>query len=162
MNLTVAIIGGGYGGSLVAAELDAEADIVLIDPRDAFVNAAGSLRALTRPDWAGNIFFPFDTLLARGRVVRDRAVSVDPQGVTLASGDRVEADILVLATGSGYSYPGKPRAASIGTAEALHDLRTTHAELSGADRVLILGAGPVGLELAGEIKAAWPDKHVIL
>src|SRR4051812_18299255 len=142
MSPTVAIIGGGYGGSLVAKELDAEADVTLIDPRDAFVNAAGSLRALTRPEWAASVFFPFDTLLERGRVVRDRAVSVDPRGVTLASGARVEADILVLATGSGYSYPGKPRAGSVGTAEALHDLRTTHAELAGAGRVLIVGAGP--------------------
>ncbi|WP_255285679.1 FAD-dependent oxidoreductase, partial [Streptomyces niveus] len=30
----------------------------------------------------------------------------------------------------------------------------------GAERVLIVGAGPVGLELAGEIKAVWPGKHV--
>jgi len=29
-------------------------------------------------------------------------------------------------------------------------------------RVLILGAGPVGLELAGEIREAWPDKHVTI
>ena len=28
--------------------------------------------------------------------------------------------------------------------------------------MLLLGAGPVGIELAGEIKAAWPDKHVTL
>lgn len=158
MGRTVAVIGGGYGGSAVAKALDAEADVVLIDPRDAFVNAAASLRALVRPDWAGNMFFPFDTLLTRGRVVRDRAVSVDPGGVTLASGGRVEADYLVLATGSGYAYPAKPDAES--TAAALDDLRRTHKELSGAQRVLIVGAGPVGLELAGEIREVWPGKQV--
>ena len=27
---------------------------------------------------------------------------------------------------------------------------------------MLLGAGAVGLELAGEIAAAWPDKHVVL
>ncbi|MFC9971338.1 FAD-dependent oxidoreductase [Spirillospora sp. NPDC127200] len=74
MSRTVAVIGGGYGGAAVAKALESEADVVLIDPRDAFVNAAASLR--------------------------------------------------------------------------------------GADRVLILGAGPVGLELAGEIKEVWPDKRV--
>ena len=41
MSRTVAVIGGGYGGSAVAKALDPEADVVLIDPRDAFVNAAG-------------------------------------------------------------------------------------------------------------------------
>jgi apoptosis-inducing factor 2 len=28
--------------------------------------------------------------------------------------------------------------------------------------VLLIGAGPVGIELAGEIIAKWPDKHVTL
>ena len=158
----VAIVGGGYGGSLVAKELDAEADVVLIDPREAFVNAAASLRALTRPEWAPNAFFSFGTLLDRGRVIRDRAVSVDPNGVTLASGDRVDADYLVLATGSGYPYPAKPHPGSTSIADQLDDLRDTNKELSGADRVLILGAGPVGLELAGEITEVWPDKHVVI
>ncbi|WP_327676291.1 NAD(P)/FAD-dependent oxidoreductase [Kitasatospora sp. NBC_00458] len=158
MSRTVVVVGGGYGGSAVAKALDAEADVVLIDPRDAFVNAAGSLRALAQPDWAGNIFFPYDTLLARGEVIRDRAASVDPGGVTLASGRRVEADYLVLATGSSYAYPAKPAAESTG--EALEQLRGTHKELAAAARVLIVGAGPVGLELAGEIKEVWPDKDV--
>jgi apoptosis-inducing factor 2 len=160
MSRTVAVIGGGYGGSAVAKALDAEAEVVLIDPRDAFVNSAGSLRALAQPDWADNMFFRFDTLLARGTVIRDRAVSVDPGGVTLASGRRVVADYLVLATGSSYAYPAKPNSDSSG--EALDNLRQTHKELVDAERVLILGAGPVGLELAGEIKEVWPHKQVTI
>jgi NADH dehydrogenase FAD-containing subunit len=160
MSRTVAVIGGGYGGAAVAKALETEADVVLIDPRDAFVNAAASLRSVTRPDWAGNMFFPFETLLTQGRVVRDRAASVDPSGVTLASGEHVAADYVVLATGSSYSYPAKPMSDSI--SEAVDDLRRTHKELRQTDRVLILGAGPVGLELAGEIKEVWPDKHVTI
>src|SRR4051794_40013945 len=70
MSRTVAVVGGDYGGAAVAKALDAETDVVLVEPRDAFVQAAGSLRALVRPDWAGSIFFPYDRLLARGRVVR--------------------------------------------------------------------------------------------
>ncbi|KAB2374583.1 NAD(P)/FAD-dependent oxidoreductase [Actinomadura montaniterrae] len=159
MSRTVAVIGGGYGGAAVAKALQPEADVVLIDPRDAFVNAAASLRALTRPDWAANMFFPYATLLTEGgRQIRDRAVSADPRGVDLASGGRVDADYLVLATGSSYAYPAKPGSDTV--ADALDDLRRTHKELRGAGRVLILGAGPVGLELAGEIKETWPDKHV--
>lgn len=162
MSRTVVVIGGGYGGSLVAQELDSEADVTLIDPREGFVNAAASLRALTRPDWAHNAFFPYSTLLRRGRVIRGRAASVDPKSVTLASGERIEADHLVLATGSGYPYPAKPNPASTSIARQLDDLRTTYRELAGTDRVLILGAGPVGLELAGEIRDVWPDKDVVI
>lgn len=158
VNRTVVVIGGGYGGAAVAKALDEEADVVLIDPKDAFVHAAGSLRALVRPDWAGNIFFPYDTLLRRGTVRRERAVAVDPGGVTLASGERIEAAYLVLATGSDYPFPAKMDTDLSG--EALRRIHEAHAELAAAERVLIAGAGPVGLELSGEIKAVWPDKHV--
>ncbi|MGA5194380.1 NAD(P)/FAD-dependent oxidoreductase [Streptomyces exfoliatus] len=160
MNAVVAVIGGGYGGAAVAKALDTEADVVLVEPKDAFVHAAGSLRALVRPDWAENIFFPYDRLLSRGRVVRERAASVDARGVTLASGGRIDADYVVLATGSAYPYPAKFDTDS--AAEALGLLRDTHGELARADRVLIGGAGPVGLELAGEIKAVWPGKRVTI
>lgn len=162
MNRKVVVVGGGYGGTLVAKKLDAEADVTLIDPREGFVNAAASLRALTQPDWAPNAFFPYATLLESGQVIRGRAVSVDSRGVTLDSGDRVEADYLVLATGSSYPYPAKPSPASTSIAEQLEDLRQTHKELVGTNRVLILGAGPVGLELAGEIKEVWPEKYVTI
>ncbi|MET9221263.1 FAD-dependent oxidoreductase [Streptomyces sp. NPDC003300] len=157
---TVAVVGGGYGGAAVAKALDQDTDVVLIEPKDAFVHAAGALRALVRPDWAANMFFPYDRLLARGRVVRERAASVDPGGVTLASGARVDADFLVLATGSDYAFPAKTETDS--TAEALRRLRVGHDELALSERVLIVGAGPVGLELAGEIRAVWPDKHIVV
>ncbi|ONH22047.1 NAD(P)/FAD-dependent oxidoreductase [Pseudofrankia asymbiotica] len=158
MSSTVVVVGGGYGGAAVAKALEAAADVVLIDPRDAFVNAAGSLRALVRPAWAPRMFFPFATMLTRGTVIRERAVSADPGGVTLSSGRRVRADYLVLATGSSYAYPAKSRVDA--TEDALADLRDTHKELAAAERVLIVGAGPVGLEFAGEIKEAWPNKSV--
>ncbi len=154
----VAVIGGGYGGTAVAKALDQDTEVILIDPKDAFVHSAGSLRALVEPDWAANIFFPYETLMRRGRVVRDRVAAADPRGVTLASGERIDADYLVLASGSAYPFPAKPDTDV--AHEALGRIRATHGELAGAGRVLIVGAGPVGLELAGEIKAVWPDKQV--
>ncbi|MER7519406.1 FAD-dependent oxidoreductase [Streptomyces sp. NPDC126499] len=160
MSRKVAVVGGGYGGAAVAKALENEAEVVLIDPRDAFANVAGSLRALAQPEWAPNMFFPFKTLVTQGKVIQDRAVSVDPTGVTLASGEHVAADYVVLATGSSYPYPANPAAPNV--SEALEDFRTSHKELLQADRILILGAGPVGLELAGEIKEVWPAKQVTI
>ncbi|MBS2536356.1 FAD-dependent oxidoreductase [Catenulispora sp. NF23] len=160
MRKKVAIVGGGYGGAKLAKTLDPDLDVVLIDPKDAFVHSAAALRALVRPDWAENIFFPYGTLMKNGTVVRDRAVGVDARGVTLASGDRVDADYVVLASGSSYAFPAKMHTDV--TEDALDALRAAHQELAGSHRVLILGAGPVGLELAGEIATTWPDKRVTI
>ncbi len=94
--------------------------------------------------------------------MRDAAVGLDTRGVVLEGGGRVDADYVVLATGSTYAYPARPRPGRRTSAGALADLQATHDELALATRVLVLGAGPVGLELAGEIRDVWPDKGIVV
>src|ERR1700679_4033238 len=96
---TVVVVGGGYGGTAVAKALDETADVVLVEPRDAFMHNVAALRALVDPSWLPKIFFPYSGLLTNGRVVRDRAVEVDPHHVVTASGERISADYVVLASG---------------------------------------------------------------
>ncbi len=157
---SVVVVGGGYAGINVATALDDVADVTLIEPRDAFVHNVAALRALADPAWLPRIFFPYDRLLARGRVVRDRVVKAEPGRVTLASGAAISADYLVLATGSAYPFPAKSDRDD--TAAAQERYRAASAALAGAGRVLLIGAGAVGVELAGEIAAAWPGKRVTL
>jgi apoptosis-inducing factor 2 len=157
---TVAVIGGGYAGINVAKQLDDVADVVLVEPKDAFEHNVAALRALADPSWLPRIFLPYDGLLAHGRVVRDRAVKVETGQVMLGSGRAIDADYIVLATGSTYPFPAKSGAEA--TADAHEKVHAAHAALRSAARVLLIGAGPVGVELAGEIKAVWPGKHVTL
>jgi NADH dehydrogenase FAD-containing subunit len=160
MSATVAVVGGGYGGIAVAKALDDVADVALIEPRDAFVHNVAALRGLVDLVWTDRLFMPYDKLLEHGRVLRSRAVRVDSEAVTLDSGERISADYIVLATGSRYPFPAKLDMDDSAAAKA--KIRATHEALTHADRVLLLGAGPVGLELAGEITAAWPNKAVTI
>jgi hypothetical protein len=157
---SVVVVGGGYGGINAAKALDAVADVTLVDPTEAFFHNVAGWRTLVEPEWLDRIFLPYEHLLARGRFVRDRAVAVDGRRVTLASGDVLEPDYLVLATGSSYPFPAKTEEPDIASARSR--LRAAHEALLGAKRALIVGAGPAGLELAGEIKAFYPDKHVTI
>jgi NADH dehydrogenase FAD-containing subunit len=157
---SVVVVGGGYGGINAAKALDDVADVTLVDPTEAFVHNIAAWRALVDPEWLDRIFFAYEHLLAHGRFLRDRVVAVDGRRVTLASGDVLEPDYLVLATGSAYPFPAKTEEPDIASARARH--RAAHQALLSADRALIVGAGPSGLELAGEIKAFFPDKHVTI
>ena len=156
----VVVIGGGYAGVSTAKALDELADVILVEPKDDFVHNVASLRALADPSWLPRIYLPYGGLLARGRVIQDRAVKVDAGLVTLGSGEEIHADYIVLASGSGYPFPAKSDVDS--TAAAHEKVRAAHDAVSQAARVLIVGAGPVGIELAGEIIAAWPGKQVTL
>jgi NADH dehydrogenase FAD-containing subunit len=157
---TVVVVGGGYGGVNVAKALDAEVDVVLVEPKDSFVHNIGALRALVEPTFLPTIFLPYDRLLARGRVVRDRAVEVGAHAVVLASGEVIAADYIVLATGSTYPFPAKSNAHD--AEDAIDNYQAAYTELTRAKRVLLVGAGAVGIELAGEIRSKWPDKHVTI
>ena len=157
---TVVVLGGGYAGIQVARPLDDLADVVLVEPKDDFVHNVAALRALVDPSWLERIYLPYTGLLGRGRVIRDRAVKADADRVVLASGAELFPDYLVLATGSGYPFPAKSDVTGTGAAHG--KVRSTHAMLAAAGRVLLVGAGPVGIELAGEIKAVWPGKQVTL
>ena len=83
-----------------------------------------------------------------------------PGRVVLALGEELPADYLVLATGSSYPFPAKSDVDR--TVDAHEKTLGTHAALAAAARVLLIGAGAVGIELAGEIKAVWPSKQVTL
>lgn len=160
MTATVAVVGGGYGGVTVAQALDEDVNVVLIEPKDAFVHNVAALRAVVDPTWADWLFFPYDRLLKRGRVIRDRAVAVESTGVRTMRGEWVPADYVVIATGTSYPFPAKVynEHAEVGVMR----YRRTFEALSRAGRVLLLGAGPVGPELGGEIKSVWPNKQVTI
>jgi hypothetical protein len=71
---------------------DDTSDVVLVEPKDAFMHNIAALRALVDPSWLPKIFLPYAGLLTNGRVVRDRAVVVDPHRVVTASGEEITAD----------------------------------------------------------------------
>lgn len=153
MNARVTVVGGGYAGIAAAKALDEHADVVLVEERDTFVHNVAALRGLVDEEWTERVFLPYDGLLRHGRVVHDRATHVDATGVTLGTGDRLEADYVVIATGSRYPFPAKTSIVDSVDAKAEYDAARDQLEL--ATGILLLGAGPVGLELAGEIR----DRH---
>lgn len=156
----IIMIGGGYAGTMLARALDTVADVVLIEPREAFVHNVAAIRAIVDPSLIDRIILPYDRLLSRGSVVRGRVTKIANGGVSLGVGRDIEGDIIVLATGSTYASPFKP--ASDDMASFRTSLLALHETLRTARRVAIVGAGAVGTELGGEIASGMPGKIVTL
>jgi NADH dehydrogenase FAD-containing subunit len=156
----VVIVGGGYAGTMVARALDGVAEVRLVEPRDRFVHNVAAIRAVVEPALLDRLIIPYDRLLRRGSVIQGRATEIDEGCVTLADGEQIEGDIVVVATGSTYAQPFKPRS-PFGKAFA-EDSLAAHEALRAAGAVAIVGGGAVGVELAGEIMAAYPGKSVTL
>ncbi|MEM6463253.1 MAG: FAD-dependent oxidoreductase [Pseudomonadota bacterium] len=157
---SVAIVGGGYLGAELAKALETEFDVTLIERSEAFTHAPAMIRGVVDPALLTRALIPYDHLLNRARMVQGEAASVDENGVTLHDGARIEADYIIVATGSSNMAPFK---SSNGDMSALRDdnARWSNA-VKAARSIVIIGAGAVGTELAGEIASAMPDKKVTL
>lgn len=156
----VIIIGCGYAGYSLAHALDKDTDVVVVEPRDAFLHNVAAIRAVTETKLLDRIILPYGKLLKRGKVLRDRVVALEGKSVKLASGGSLEGDVIVIATGSTYARPFKPETETLSDFAA--SSRAVHEQLKAAKSVAIIGAGTVGTELAGEIAVAMKGKKVTL
>lgn len=159
-NARLVVVGGGYLGADLAKSLESRMDVTVIERASHFTHAPAMIRAMVDPAVLDAALIPYDKLLTQGKVIRAEAVSVDAAGVELANGMRVEGDYIVLATGSSNVAPFKSANGDIASLRA--DNARWNASLISAKTVLIIGAGAVGTELAGEIAHAYADKKVTI
>jgi NADH dehydrogenase FAD-containing subunit len=156
----VIIVGGGYAGTALSRALDKLAEVQLVDARDRFVHNVAAIRSVVDPSLLDRIVIPYGRLLRRGSVRQSVVAGVSNSGVTLTGGERIEGDIVVVATGSHYASPFKPQGES--TQAFVDGVRAAHSTLKSANAIAIVGGGAVGTELAGEISTAYPGKAVTL
>ncbi|MCE2390870.1 MAG: FAD-dependent oxidoreductase [Proteobacteria bacterium] len=84
-----------------------------------------------------------------------RATGLDPSGrvVELAAGAREEYDALLIASGAAArSLPGQPDLEGIHLLRTLDDSLAIRGELEGSPRVLVVGAGFIGAEVAASCR----------
>jgi NADH dehydrogenase len=170
----VVIVGGGFGGLACARALDgAEVDVLLLDARNYHLFTPLLYQVATALLDPSDIAYPFRTVFRRSRNVRFRqarvtGVDFDAQSLTVAGGDTIPYDTLVLATGSANAYFGNPELAerTIGMKALDEAMRLRNHVLSCLERAaqtadpaeraewltfVIVGGGPTGVEYAGAL-----------
>jgi NADH dehydrogenase FAD-containing subunit len=153
----VVVIGGGYAGVIAANHLRTNPDVAvtLINPRPVFVERIRLHQLVTGSDDA--VVEYADVLGADVRLVVDSAVRIDApaRAVALASGDTVGYDYLIYAVGSTGAAPTVPGAAEFAHAisefEHGEPLRAAVAGIRRGEPVIVVGAGPTGIEMATEL-----------
>ena len=170
----VVIVGGGFGGLACARALDgADVDVLLLDARNYHLFTPLLYQVATALLDPSDIAYPFRTVFRRSRNVRFRqarviGVDFDARRVTVAGGDPIPYDTLVLATGSANAYFGNPGLAerTIGMKALDEAMRLRNHVLSCLERAaqcpdpgeraewltfVIVGGGPTGVEYSGAL-----------
>jgi NADH dehydrogenase FAD-containing subunit len=165
-NTRVVVIGGGYAGVLAAnhLRLNDTLRISLVNPRPLFVERIRLHQFVTGSDDA---VVDYGTVLGDGiELVVDSAQRIDAAArqVELASGATLDYDYLIYAVGSTAAASTVPGAAefaySIAEYEHAEPLRAAVAAAAADAPIVVVGAGPTGLETASEL--AEEGRHVTL
>ena len=154
MKQSIIIYGGGLAGSQLAHSLQHDADVTLVSPLDYFEIPMALPRALVEPALSERSVIPLANALPHVRHIQGKLIkfAAGTGTVETMEGERlaVDGDISVLATGS--SYANSLTRAQSGTAIDRRNALSDFADrLDQAHKILIVGGGPIGIELAGEI-----------
>lgn len=158
----VVIIGGGYGGLHLATKLkESRIPFTLIDQKDYFHNKTAAPRGVVDPEFLPKIHIDFKKTFG-DNFIQSKVASVDfaSTSVILENKHVIQYSDVVFAVGSDGPYPGRPNQLSVN--RQLQECISMGEEIGKASRVVIVGGGAVGVEMAGEIVDRYPNVHVTI
>ncbi|CAG8778520.1 43249_t:CDS:2 [Gigaspora margarita] len=165
----IVIVGGGYGGIAVATKLELALhkthQIILIERKTHFYHAIGGLRTVVEDGFENKVIIPYDNLFKHGGKVLHATVTTIHKNEVIVDtetelGTHIPFKYLIIATGSNQSKPAKMTADN--KEEGIAEIIAQREAVKNANKILIIGGGPVGIELAGEIASVYQDKEVTL
>jgi NADH dehydrogenase FAD-containing subunit len=165
----IVVIGGSFGGMAAVSDLAKQAkklklEIILVEPRDHQFYVPAFPRAVALPGFAEKCFIPFGNAPAfksqGARHERARAQSVYTDRVVLDDGRELPYDYLVIATGSNATFPSKVATDSV--EEGINQYKQLLETVKASNKIVIVGGGAAGVEIAGEISQHQPNKQITL
>lgn len=175
---SVIIVGGGASGTAVAAQLAKASPqktpikITVVDRQNYLDWSIASARMLVQPDSVNEFTMPlpkvYQHLSANDNpitFVHSGVSKISPKSVTLDNGSTLEADAIVIAIGGQYSTEGslwKPLPDHTTKEIRMAAMRTQHEKVKASKSIVVAGAGPAGIEIAGEVKAEFPHIEVTM
>ena len=133
----------------------------MIEPKEYFHHCVAALRAAVDPTWVARTAIPLNEAFGSS-YLQGRAVALDQEEkvVTLEDGQRISFSHCVISVGSLGPHPA--RSCQVSVSELESDCRDLSEAVTAAKNILIVGGGPVGVELAGEIVELHNDKSITI
>eukprot|EP01102_Stenamoeba_stenopodia_P001054 TRINITY_DN10935_c0_g1_i2.p1 TRINITY_DN10935_c0_g1~~TRINITY_DN10935_c0_g1_i2.p1 ORF type:complete len:330 (+),score=93.46 TRINITY_DN10935_c0_g1_i2:235-1224(+) len=160
-HIRVVVIGGGFAGVAAAKKLEQYFNVTLVDKKKYFEFTPSLLRTFVDPEHAGLIQVEFSNFLERTYVINQTVTEVTQKEVVTANNNRLPYDYLVLASGSSYA-PSGDNPIVVSGRDCAPTFNHNAIKIQKANKILIVGGGIVGIELAGEIIEKYPTKQLII
>ncbi|KAI8906756.1 hypothetical protein EDD86DRAFT_248347 [Gorgonomyces haynaldii] len=159
----VVIIGGGASGYRVARDFAKQKDIevTLIEKQKEWYMPFAGTRAMVDAEFGRKSYISYATFFKSDsphKVVNATVTQVDKNQVTVDGGAQYPFDYLVIASGVSYGLPIHVREQTPEQGVAV--LSKNADAIKAANKIVVVGGGPIGIETASEIKHKYPEKQV--
>jgi NADH dehydrogenase FAD-containing subunit len=155
----IVIVGGGFAGTYCAQSLEDYFHVTIIDNKDYFEFTPSVLRTIVEPHHLRKLQVLHTHYLRTATVIQKEVLRLENDHVVVDDRD-IPFDYLVINSGSTYQPPFK-ESRLIGSARG-NTLRESYTSIRKAKKIMVIGGGLVGVELAAEIVSHFPGKEVIL
>ncbi|KAJ7904672.1 FAD/NAD-P-binding domain-containing protein [Mycena olivaceomarginata] len=162
----IVVIGGSYVGTnfvdRIAPEVFETHHTVLLEKNSHFHHLFAFPRFAAVPLPPNKMLIPYTNAFHAAppgstSIVHGIAAQILPDKVVLQSGEAIPYEYLVLATGTGFvPVSSRTKAESVAIGKAIQE------RVREAERVVVVGGGAYGVQLATDAKEHYPSKHVTL
>lgn len=158
----VVIVGAGHAGIELTRELKQAAQVVLIDQKGFHEINWAAVRSSVEPQLGNATIIPYQEIAAvKDSFLQASVTSVSNAAVTLSTGVQHEYDYLIFSFGT--DYKDKFIYTNSGSVDSRRaQFQDAHKQLDKAQSCLVIGGGPVGVELAAEVATGTKGKLVTL
>ncbi|KAM0756212.1 FAD/NAD(P)-binding domain-containing protein [Meredithblackwellia eburnea MCA 4105] len=168
----VVVVGFGLSGAgavqSLAEALPSTHRLVVISATQTAYFPIASLRASVSDEWAAKVSLDTSSYFNSDSphvLLRDvSAVKLERHSITLNKthpehgfGLEIPFEYAILAMGSSYPPPCRPLTSKSDTSSIISSFHDLEKGISSSKHVLCIGGGPVGIEMAGEVKARFKD-----
>lgn len=110
---------------------------------------------MVEPSFAARSIIRHSDYLTNGRAIVSHAISITGTQVVTADHRSIPYDYLIIATGHDDRGPSRK-------SERLKEFESENERIKAANSIVVVGGGPSGVELAGEICVDFPEKKLTL
>ncbi|KAH6984599.1 hypothetical protein BKA56DRAFT_717137 [Ilyonectria sp. MPI-CAGE-AT-0026] len=173
-DLNIVIVGANFAGYQAARVLalnlppNSRYRVVVVEPNSHFQFTWVLPRYCVAKGHERKAFIPYGPNLAgapEGAVhwVKDRVTSLTKSHVKLQdSGEDIPYEYLIIATGSAVEEGLPSRTNATEKLESMKRLQAMQKSIEGANKIVVVGGGAAGVEVATDAKSMYPDKTIVL
>ncbi len=166
MKTKIAVIGAGLGGLSLLKTLEKiglAKETILIDPKDYGEVSFAVLRSFVTPEtFPTKVRKPLKEIVT-SEVIQGKVEELNEHSLILEDGRIIDFEYAVIASGSSINgFENLKPSESLSLEQREYNMGVETKKVHDAKKILIIGGGPVGVELAGEIADNYKNKEITL